>query len=512
MSVEEKSNANIEINTSQGSSDQVEKNVGIHEETHLEQHQHSAEEIAASGKWYDKRYVPFLPQYSNGMIQTVMLAFCVFMLPGMFNALTGIGAAIDDVTTADHANVALYCTFCAVGFFAGSIVNVVGPKLCLAFGGVGYMIYSGSLLSFLHNRNKGFVIFAGAFLGVCAGCLWAAQTTLMMSYPSESRKGTGIMVFWVIFNLGGVIGSIVPLANNIGNEGSSVNDGTFIAFIILMFCGVCIALTLLPMDKVYRDDGTKVMNQRNMHWKEEIFGVFEVIKKQPIILLLFPMFFASNWFYTYHFNGVNLARFNVRTRSLNSLLYWLSQMVGAGFVGLVLDMKKFKRSTRARIGYAFVVFISFVIWGGGYRFQAEYTRDDMTSGRIALLDFTDSGYGGPVVLYIFYGIFDAIFQTYIFWILGALSNNPKTMALYGGMYKGVQSAGAVIMWSLDSHKVSYMAMFGSSWGLILGSLAVGFPLIFYRISDHTTLEEDNMVDLLDENELKSVKSPVPADL
>ena len=47
--------------------------------------------------------------------------------------------------------------------FAGTICNVIGVKMSLVFGGFGYAIYAGSLLSFNHNENKGFVIFAGAF-------------------------------------------------------------------------------------------------------------------------------------------------------------------------------------------------------------------------------------------------------------------------------------------------------------------------------------------------------------
>ena len=46
-----------------------------------------------------------------------------------------------------------------------------------------------------------------------------------MSYPTEQTKGRAIMVFWVIFNLGAVIGSIIPLAENMHNQGSSASDG-----------------------------------------------------------------------------------------------------------------------------------------------------------------------------------------------------------------------------------------------------------------------------------------------
>ena len=80
-----------------------------------------------------------------------------------------------------------------------------------------------------------------------------------MSYPTEETKGRAIMIFWVIFNLGAVIGSIIPLADNIENVGSAANDGTFIAFIVLMICGSGVAFFMLPMSKVWKSDGTRVV-------------------------------------------------------------------------------------------------------------------------------------------------------------------------------------------------------------------------------------------------------------
>ena len=95
------------------------------------------------------------------------------------------------------------------GFFAGSIVNTIGIKLSLSFGGLGYCIYIASFLCYSHTQNVGFNVFAGALLGVCAGILWSAQGAIMLAYPPEASKGRYISWFWMIFNLGGVIGSLV---------------------------------------------------------------------------------------------------------------------------------------------------------------------------------------------------------------------------------------------------------------------------------------------------------------
>lgn len=129
----------------------------------------------------------------------------------MFNALNGFGGAgqLDGTYASDASNCALYATFAVVGFFAGTIVNALGIKKALSFGGLGYCVYVSSYLCFNHTKNIGYVVFAGCLLGCCAGVLWSAQGAIMMSYPPERLKGRFISWFWIIFNMGAVIGSLV---------------------------------------------------------------------------------------------------------------------------------------------------------------------------------------------------------------------------------------------------------------------------------------------------------------
>jgi len=70
----------------------------------------------------------------------------------------------------------------------------------------------------IHEDAGGFVIAAGAILGLCAGLLWTAQGSLMLAYPTEDQKGKSIGIFWSIFNLGGVVGAAVSLARNFDSE------------------------------------------------------------------------------------------------------------------------------------------------------------------------------------------------------------------------------------------------------------------------------------------------------
>lgn len=83
---------------------------------------------------------------------------------------------------------------------------------------------------------------------------------------------------------------------------STVSDGTYIGFIVLSFVGAVIACTLLNAKAIIRDDGSRVILMKNPTIKTEILGLFETFSHEPWIVLLFPMFFASNWFYTYQFS------------------------------------------------------------------------------------------------------------------------------------------------------------------------------------------------------------------
>jgi len=130
----------------------------------------------------------------------------------MFNALNGIGGAgqVDkDAGLAAISNSTLYATFAVVGFFAGTVTNALGIRIALSFGGLGYSVYVSSYLCYNYTRNTGYVIFSGFLLGCCAGILWCAQGAIMMSYPPERLKGRYISWFWICFNLGAVIGSLV---------------------------------------------------------------------------------------------------------------------------------------------------------------------------------------------------------------------------------------------------------------------------------------------------------------
>ncbi|RIB21746.1 major facilitator superfamily domain-containing protein [Gigaspora rosea] len=409
-------------------------------------------------------------RYSSPLTQVVIVGLICFLTSGMFNALNGMGGGGQlNTEVAANANVALYTCFAVGGLFAGPIVNKIGPSLAMALGGLTYALYSGSLLYYNHQQQDGFPIASGAILGLGAALLWTGQGAIMLSYPSESNKGEYIGIFWVIFNLGGVIGSIIPLALNWNSTAGSVNDGTYIGFIILMGLGSLMALLLLSPHKVTRDDGQPVIIQQFPSWKEEITGVLKIFLDWKM-LALFPMFIASNWFYAYQFNGVNAFYFNVRTRAFNSLWYWTAQILAAFFFGKLLDWSKFGRKSRGILGISYITIILMGAWIGGLFFQLTYKREDPNIN----MDLYNPSYFPRIILFIVYGLFDSVYQCFAYWIMGALTNDTNVLARYAGYYKAVQSAGGAISWRIDAVGTSYLVQLIICWAL----LAISIPFAF----------------------------------
>ncbi|KAJ7095079.1 MFS general substrate transporter [Mycena belliarum] len=455
--------------------------------------------------------------YTHPTTQVAMLGLVCFMCPGLFNALSGIGGGGQlDVTTAANGNVALYSTFTVMAFFAGSINNKLGARLTLQIGSLGYGLYIASFLALnIHPGAKAFVLAAGAILGVCAGLLWTAQGSLMMAYPTEGDKAKYIAIFWAIFNLGGVVGSAVAFGNNFHTSAGSVNNGTYIGFLILTIIGALIPLFMVDPKHIIRSDGTKLTVPLNPSWRVEILGLYVALKTDPMIILLFPMFFASNWFYAWQFNDYNGALFNIRTRSLNSMLYWSSQVLGAMMMAFILDKKNVTRRTRAFIGWGVVLVLVFVVHGWGYAYQKYLSlrlftgllmHGNRTFTRASLaaiapadrIDIHDKEYVGKVFLYIFFGLLDSAWQTNVYWLMGAMSNDPAKLAYFTGFYKSIQSAGAVGSWRADAVLTPYMNMFASTWGLSVAGLVFALPMIYLRVREHTDMEDETVARMDDD--------------
>ncbi|GAA5937997.1 hypothetical protein JCM1841_002913 [Sporobolomyces salmonicolor] len=425
--------------------------------------------------------------YAKPVVQVCLIAFTCFCCPGMFNALSGIGGGgQQDATTSNNGSVALYSTFAVTSFFSGTINNRLGARLTLSLGAAGYALYVGSFLSYNINANGHFVVAAGAILGVCAGMLWTAQGSTTLAYATEQTKGRLFATFWMIFNLGAVLGSAIELGLTYHSNANTVSNSVYAAFLVITSLGAFIPLLLVAPGTMVRSDGTRVIVPVHPSWKSEFIGLFKCLRNNPWIVLLFPFFLASNWFYEYQFNVYNGAGFTLRSRSLNSMLYYGMQIIASLAFGAALDSSRFRRITKAWAGLALVTVLVFITDGFAYYYQKDYTRATVASAEWVRLDFSDGGnYARHLILYMAFGATDAIWQMFVYWIMGALSNDPAQLAYFVGFYKAIQSAGAAGVFRMDSNLTPYMTELAVLWALCAASILFVAPVIHMRVKDHT---------------------------
>ena len=79
-----------------------------------------------------------------------------------------------------------------------------------------------------------------------------------------------------------------------------------------MFFGTASTILILPPSAIIREDGTLVNVEAASSVRKELQNIINVIKDRRILLLL-PMFFASNYFYAYQ-GAVNAFYFDGATR------------------------------------------------------------------------------------------------------------------------------------------------------------------------------------------------------
>ena len=92
------------------------------------------------------------------------------------------------------------------------------------------------------------------------------------------------------------MGGLIALGIDISQGAiSATATSTYIAFLVVMACGVCLTWVLLPPGRVVRSDQSLVKLHNYNNPKEEVRGMWAAVRTKKILLLI-PMFFASNYF------------------------------------------------------------------------------------------------------------------------------------------------------------------------------------------------------------------------
>jgi MFS family permease len=461
-----------------------------------------------------------MPRLSDPLTQIVILGFICFCCPGMFNALQGTGTyglRPQDSDVGNNASTALSVVFAFSSLFAGALFNIVGHRLLLILGGLTYVLYVGSFLAYNQIHSIVFVVISSCLLGIGAGWLWCAQGAVMMGYPAENEKGKYFSIFWAIFNCGGVLGNVIPLGLQWNDpKAGGASDGAYIGYMVVMTIGALISVLLLPTNKVIRNDGSPVVKIKYSSPISELKSVFALFKDWRMLALV-PMFFTSNWVYTYQFTAVNAFNFTQRTRYMNSMFYWMAQIFASILYGAFLDREQWSRPTRARYGLILLAVVCAGTWAGGIAFQAtfgpqstiledgQYVKNPADFRGIDLVENTSS-YIAPFFLYFFYGVSDSMYQGYSYWLMGALTNDTNQAARFAGFYKFVQNLGGVLAPVVQTSTIGNGPSAGAhalgAHGRGMGEIIVcvvlvfvgiigGIPVAYKAVQDHTVEESDD---------------------
>lgn len=307
--------------------------------------------------------------------------------------------------------------------------------------------------------------------------LWVVQGAIMTTYVAESQKGRAIAVFWIIFNLGGGVGSLASFGLNFRSKSGTVSDSTYIALMIIMLLGWGLGLFICSPKRIRLAQLHAAVETE----KHSFRGTTEIVVRTMAswrVACMLPLFFCANVFYSYQQNNVNGMTFNIRSRSLNGALYWIAQMLGGLFIGVILDLPFLTRPMRARVGWAVLLVTGMAIWGGGYAFQKWQDRR-LAAGLKQDVDYTQSSMStGPIFLYIFYGMYDALWQGYCYWLIGTESNSTSRAAILVGAYKTFQATGGAMAWRINALHKSPMSQLAMNWGLSMGALAIVIPTVW----------------------------------
>lgn len=349
----------------------------------------------------------------------------LFCLPGIYLALTGLGAGGGKPASqavAANVNAILYGVFFVTGWFGGTVMNLIGPNYTMFLGSVGYSLYTGKspiapprilplierqpggLWYFDRSGNSWFAYLGGDIEGVSAALLWASAGAIAYSYAEEKDKALYMTIQWIMCEGGSTIAALVALGINIhsARQDAGVPTPVYIVFVIIQVLAMAMALLLLVRpSKVVRTDGTNIAIFQPPTLKNEMVGVLNMLKDFRFMMLL-PAIFVAEMALALQ-SSLNGYYFNLRTRSLNNVMFNFIQIPASLGTTFILDNPRFfgQRKTRALIGISVMSAITLGICAAEAAWLAQHHINRSDAGPST--DWTDSQFAGAFVIYIIYG-------------------------------------------------------------------------------------------------------------
>ncbi|KPI45554.1 uncharacterized protein AB675_812 [Cyphellophora attinorum] len=445
---------------------------------------------------------------SSPQTQNLISGVALFLTAGIYHAITGLGAGggkPSSIYVATTTNSILYVLFTVVGFFGGSVLNKIGPKITYTvglssdqrhipghlIGCFGYPFYATGLWYFDAKGHQWYPLLGGAILGITAGLLWTAANFIQFAYPEEKDKGRFIGMQLFMLATGSTIGAIIPFAINFhSSSASGVPTSVYITFTVIMLSAMLVVFFgIVSPEKVTRDDGTHLAIFEAVEFRTELVHCVELLRDWRILMLLLPLF--STEITLGLIPTLNAHSCNLRTRSLNNLIYWAIQIPSALFFSQVLDNHRLTRRMRGMTALSINVILSVLGWGLAIGIQK---RLNLTRGPFKpTLDWSSPEYGWICALMIVFGVLFIINQMLVNWTISALSNDPRIAGRTGGFAKAMLSAGLAVAFGMEAGKAPYMTQTIIQVALQFSSFAMVAIVVWRAVRDTNYLVEATVI-------------------
>ncbi|KIY73174.1 MFS general substrate transporter [Cylindrobasidium torrendii FP15055 ss-10] len=409
--------------------------------------------------------------FRSTTFQIIVVGGVFFCAPGMYNALSSLGAG--GLATPWYANATSAAGYVFMAFFCvvgGIIVGKIGVKTALTISTVGDIIYAASLYLNSKNGTQWFLMLGSILSGCTDGLMYAVEGPIITAYPEPARRGRMLGLWVFMRNAGPVIGGAIIFGVNSKLDSSgAVSLKTYLVIIGIMCAGPFISLLLSRPDQVQRLDGVRI-TLRKTGWKRTLVE-FARVNSNRDMLMLFPLFFTS-WFYGSYVGTLQTQYMNIRTRSLCAFVIPFFDMAAGFATGYFLDRQSISIKQRARWAWGFLMVFNLALWIWA-AIVTKQLRDEQP-----VIDWSSGAwFGKTFALFALFDFATMATQTTLYWILSHMSDDFLSLSYMTGTLRGVECAGQAVAYGVKSSDTNDWVSIGLNIGLFVFSLPFAWPVI-----------------------------------
>lgn len=351
------------------------------------------------------------------------------------------------------ANALTFCLMIVSCWLTSGLVKYIGIRGALAFGTVGFSVYSAGL--YVNNRYgvEWLVLLGAALCGISAGVFWATEAAIGIAYPEPYNRGR-LIAYWLSWTrLGQIVGGAVNLGLNADqNQAGKVSYVVYLIFISLQVLGPALALLLTPPSKVQRSDGKQVdLRIWDTPLKEFKATTRSFLRKEFLLIILWigQGVYSEAVFFSY-----TALWFSVRSRALGSFLSGIVAVVAGNLLGAWLDQRRVSLNKRSRFA-----FITIMTLQGSWWIWATIKVTHFHKSQ-PIYDWADEGFGSAFGVFIFLVSGFQLNYNFAFFIIGQISTSPQETIRLAALVRATESA-----WQALSYGLASLPIFASVGGV-----------------------------------------------